>query len=206
MTTTRDQILQTLLDNPRSTIKNLADSVNINAISVRHHLASLQAESLVSFEEERHGVGRPRLVYSLTEKGTEVFPSNYLQFTDRLLGQLHKTLSSEEVEALFVNMAHKQVEELKPEFEYLTNSEEKIEYLVKVLSEEGHSTTWTKQEDGSYLIKIANCPYIHISKSHPVICNYDRELFNEILDMDVEKVSSICFGDQSCSYRVEEKA
>jgi len=206
MTTTRDQILQTLLDNPRSTIKSLADSVNINAISVRHHLASLQAENLVSFEEERHGVGRPRLVYSLTEKGTEVFPSNYLQLADRLLDQLHETLSSEEVKALFVNMAHKQVQGLRPEFEKLTSSEEKIEYLVKVLSEGGHSTTWAKQEDGSYLIKIANCPYIHISKAHPVICNYDRELFNEILDMEVEKVSSICFGDHSCSYRVEEKA
>jgi predicted ArsR family transcriptional regulator len=51
MKSTRDHILQTLLRQPRTTINELAETVGINPISVRHHLTNLQVEGLVSTEE-----------------------------------------------------------------------------------------------------------------------------------------------------------
>ncbi len=65
MTSTRERVLQTLLTSPRSAINDLALAVGINGISVRHHLTNLQADGLVTYEEERHGVGRPLMVYLL---------------------------------------------------------------------------------------------------------------------------------------------
>jgi len=74
MKSTRERILQTLLVNPHSTISDLAEAVKINNISVRHHLINLLAEGYIVAEEERHGVGRPRLVYSLSQAGQENSP------------------------------------------------------------------------------------------------------------------------------------
>ena len=71
MKSTKDKILQTLLRKPKITINELAEAVGINPISVRHHLTNLQMEGLIAADEERHGVGRPRLVYSLTERPTQ---------------------------------------------------------------------------------------------------------------------------------------
>jgi len=88
MKSTREKVLQTLITNPQSTIVDIAKSVGINAISVRHHITSLQADGLVNAEEERHGVGRPRLVYSLSESGQENFPKRYLRLTNHLLEQM----------------------------------------------------------------------------------------------------------------------
>ena len=88
MKSTKDKILQTLLRKPKITINALAEAVGINAISVRHHLTNLQMEGLIAADEERHGVGRPRLVYSLTEDGMERFPTKYLRLTTRLLAQM----------------------------------------------------------------------------------------------------------------------
>src|SRR5664279_2793108 len=88
MKSTRDRIMQTLLRQPRTTINQLAVAVGINPISVRHHLTNLQVEGLVATEEERHGVGRPRLVYYLTEAGLEKFPTRYLRLTNHLLSQM----------------------------------------------------------------------------------------------------------------------
>ena len=79
MKSTREKILRTLLAFPGSTINDLAEAVGINGISIRHHLTSLEADDLVVSSEERHGVGRPRLVYSLTDAGIEEFPSSYLR-------------------------------------------------------------------------------------------------------------------------------
>src|SRR5512140_2845152 len=119
MKSTRERILQTLLNHPRSTINELADAVGINAISVRHHLTSLQADGLVVYEEERHGVGRPRLVYFLTEQGLERFPTNYLRLTTRLLDELKESLPEPMVSKLFANMANDLAARYTDQIQYL---------------------------------------------------------------------------------------
>jgi predicted ArsR family transcriptional regulator len=101
MKSTKDKILQTLLRRPKITINELAESVGINPISVRHHLTNLQMEGLIAADEERHGVGRPRLVYSLTEDGMERFPTKYLRLTTRLLAQMKETMPAPMVSKLF---------------------------------------------------------------------------------------------------------
>ena len=83
MSGTREKVLRTLLTHPRSTINELAEAVGISPISVRHHITSLQAENLVASEDEIHGVGRPRQVFSLTEAGVEQFPTRYIRLTMR---------------------------------------------------------------------------------------------------------------------------
>ena len=100
MATTRDLVLKTLLTRQRCTINELADAVGINPISVRHHVTKLEAGGLVNSEEERHGVGRPRRLYFLTEKGMEQFPTRYLRLTVRLLAQMKESLPEPMVNAV----------------------------------------------------------------------------------------------------------
>src|SRR5512139_1732821 len=105
MSSTHDRVLQALLTHPRITIDELADEVGINPISIRHHIASLQAEGLVATDEERHGVGRPRYVFSLTEAGVEKFPTRYVRLMVRLLEQLKETMPSAMINQIFTQMA-----------------------------------------------------------------------------------------------------
>lgn len=138
MKSTRDRILQTLLTNPRSTIIDLADAVGINAISVRHHLSSLEAEDLVTSEEERHGVGRPRLVYFLTEKGLERFPTHYLRLTNRLLDQMKESLPEPLITDIFESMASGLAVNAAQRGQNL-DMEQKLDLIKDLLSQEGFS-------------------------------------------------------------------
>ncbi len=95
MRSTRDKILEILQTKRKATINDLAKVVGINGISVRHHLINLQEEGLIYAEEERHGVGRPRFVYRLTDQGLEKFPSNYQKFTRYMLTELKNMLTIE---------------------------------------------------------------------------------------------------------------
>jgi len=85
---TRDVILRTLRSRGKCAVKELADAARISPVSVRHHLSNLQAEGLVEIEEIRHGVGRPRQVFSLTDRAMDLFPSRYFSLTHRLLGEI----------------------------------------------------------------------------------------------------------------------
>jgi predicted ArsR family transcriptional regulator len=180
MTSTRERILQTLLTSPRSAINDLALAVGINGISVRHHLTNLQADGLVTYEEERHGVGRPRLVYLLTEKGLEHFPTRYLRLTNSLLDQMR---DSNIIQTLSIN--------------------EKLDLIKQLLSQEGFSIEWEKQGN-QFLIHEITCPYYHIGKSHPEVCKVDQTLISTVLSIPVEKISCVLRGDTHCTYVIEE--
>lgn len=201
MKSTRERILQTLLNNPRSSINELADSVGINAISVRHHLTNLQADALVAAEEERHGVGRPRLVYFLTEKGLERFPTRYLTLTNRLLSQIKETLPAATVKQLFTQMAQQLANEYASKIRPLP-LEQKLEMIKELLSNEGFNIEWDKKDADTYQIHEVSCPYIQVGQNHPEVCVVDQTLISAMLSIPVEKIGCVLRGDRYCTYLI----
>ena len=200
MKSTREKILRTLLSNPESTINELAEAVGINGISIRHHLTSLEADDLVVSSEERHGVGRPRLIYSLTDKGVEKFPSGYLRLTKRLISALKENLSSPEMAALFGSIgseiAQNYTEELNGK-----STKERIKILKKVMTSEGYIVEYDENKH-DYLLTSLTCPYNQIISEFPELCNIDFQLISEFLSTTVEINTCVLNGDNYCSYKI----
>ncbi len=202
MTTTRDNVLRTLLTRQRCTINQLAEAVGINPISVRHHVTKLEAEGFVTSVEERHGVGRPRRVYFLTENGMEQFPTRYLRLTVRLLEQLKETLPAPMVDTLFAQLANDLVADYTSNLQLDGISmEERLDIVQDLLKGEGFTMEWDLQEDG-YHIREVNCPYYHVGQNHPEVCAVDQTLISNMLNVPVEKVKCILDGDSFCTYIV----
>ena len=204
MKSTRDRILHTLLKKPSSTINELAEAVGINPISVRHHLTNLQVEGLVNADEERHGVGRPRLIYSLTEHGMEKFPTRYLRLTSRLLDQLKSALPEPMVSKLFAEMATSMASEYFEQMQGLS-MEERLELISELLAEEGFTVEWEKIND-QYRIHEITCPYLQIGQSHPEVCTVDQTIISKMLAVPAEKVQCILDGSAHCTYVVQPAA
>ncbi len=195
---TRDRVLQTLLNRQRCTINEIAEAVDINPISVRHHITRLEAEGLVDSEEERHGVGRPRRVYFLTEDGFERFPSRYLRLTLRLLDQLKGSLSSQVVSQLFAQMAEDVAAEHQAQLTDLS-LEERLNLVVDLLRAEGFNVKWEKGNQ-EYIIREIGCPYYHVGQNHPEVCSVDQTLISKLLSVPAEKVQCLLHGDAHCTY------
>jgi predicted ArsR family transcriptional regulator len=202
MSSTRDKILETILNNQRVTIVELADSVGINPISVRHHIVKLEADGLVSSEDERHGVGLPRRYYFLSEDGMESFPTCYLTLTCRLLEKIKTTLPEDTVNALFTQlgneMAHKAIAEI--DLGGLT-MEERLDLLAGCLEDEGFNVTWERKDD-QYHIRELSCPYYQVGMNHPEVCSVDKAMISNFLDVPATRVNCILDGDTHCTYVV----
>ena len=201
MKSTRDRILQTLLNHPSATISDLAEAVDINTISVRHHLTNLQAEGLIQAVEERHGVGRPRLVYSLTETGLERFPTRYMNLTNRLLEQLKSSLGPNEINNLFIRMAKSLAEQHVDRIKKLP-IEGRLDALRKSLGDEGFMIEWQKIGE-EYRITETSCPFYHVGQSHPEVCIMDQTLISTLLSIPTEKVECVLNGDAHCTYVIK---
>jgi DeoR family suf operon transcriptional repressor len=204
MTSTRDRILKNLLRKPRSTIVELAEAVDINPISVRHHLSSLQAAGLVAGEEERHGVGRPRLVYFLTENGMELFPTRYLRLTSRLLDQLKGSMPEALVSKLFAQMADGLAQEYQDQMQGL-RIEDRLDLVKTLLADEGFTIEWERTGD-QYQIHEINCPYYQIGINHPEVCTVDQTLISKMLAVPTAKIQCILTGDSHCTYVIQTDA
>jgi DeoR family transcriptional regulator, suf operon transcriptional repressor len=204
MKSTRDKILQTLLKKPRSTINDLAEAVGINPISVRHHLGNLEKEGLVEGQEERHGVGRPRLVYVLTDEGMERFPTRYMRLTTRLIAQMKETIPGPMVSRLFGQIAEDLASEYADDIKGLS-MEERLDFVKDLLAEEGFTVEWEKK-DNQYQIHEISCPYYQIGVAHPEVCTVDQTLISKMLALPVSKVQCILNGAAHCTYVVQPAA
>lgn len=200
---TRKRVLRSLLLSQSRTVNDLAEAVDINPISVRHHVTKLEAEGLIQSEEERHGVGRPRLVYSLTSKGMEQFPQRYLQLTLRLLEHLKTNLSEKGLTEIFQELAEGITSELTQDIDLEDLSlEERLHLLQKVLTAEGYVVK-LQEEDGNFYLVEASCPYHHIGEDFPEICILDQELIAHFTATTTKRIECILDGDKQCKYLIE---
>jgi len=200
MNKTRDRILEILLKRQRSTINELADLVEINPISVRHHISKLEAQGKVTSEEEIHGVGRPRRVYFLTNQGMEQFPHRYLTLSIRLLEQLKETLPSATVKKLFKEIATEMVNDHTAQLDLSKlDLSERVAIISQLLQNEGFTIEVDVQDQG-YQIKETSCPYMHVGAEHPEICLVDETIIERVLAVDIQKTHCVLDGDPYCAY------
>lgn len=197
---TRETILKTLRARGKCSVNGLAEASGVSPVSVRHHLANLQAENLVAVEFERHGVGRPRQLFSLTESGLDLFPSRYVRLTNRLLDELKESAPPETVEALFSGVASSMAENLAARLAGLPLTE-RLARMVELLSEEGFEAE-VEHSDRRVVIRELSCPYFRIGRKHPEVCTVDQAFIASALALPVERVSCLLHGADSCTFEV----
>jgi DeoR family suf operon transcriptional repressor len=197
---TRDIILRTLKTRGKCTVVALAEASRVSPVSVRHHLANLQAESLVAVVDERHGVGRPRQLFSLTESGLDLFPSRYVRLTNRLLDEIKESIPAGKVEQLFSGVASTMAADVARRLEGLP-LEQRLERMVELLAEEGFDAQIERQ-GGRILIREVSCPYFRIGRMHPEVCTVDQAFIATALSLPVERVTCQLQGADTCTFAV----
>lgn len=198
MSSTHDEILRTIRAQGRVTVAELAEHTAISPMAVRHHLSTLVAEGLVKSSEVRQGVGRPHLIYALSEAGQERFPARYARLSERLLDELESTLPPHALEEMFTRMAEGMVAEYAARLEGKT-TEEKMALLMELLGTEGFLAHWNRTGETISLTEYS-CPYLRIGQRHPEVCAIDQTVIQQVLNANVEKTTCVLDGADRCVF------
>ncbi len=200
MSGTKELILSLLKSKGPTSIAELAAELGVTPVSIRHHLSSLLAEGLIAGEEVRHRVGRPHLVYSLTDAGQEHFPARYVRLSRRLLDELKATLEPDQIGAMFTRMATGIVADNADRLEG-KSLEQKMALLVELLGEEGFMAAWNVVGERLELTEY-HCPYLRIGQRHPEVCRIDHTLISQVLELPVERNACLLDGDDHCTFTI----
>jgi len=199
MQATRQQILDYLRQHARATVKDLDAHLSLTSTGVRQHLTVLEREGLVEAHEERGHVGRPALVYRLTEQGDALYPKAYDQLAITLLEEV-RAGGGAQLQSLVRRAATRFAE---PYRERVASRPlpERVREATEIIRERGFLADCRQDGDG-WLIEQYTCPFPRVAKQNSCVCALDVEFVRQLVGEDARLSTSLLRGDHACTFRV----
>lgn len=197
----RSAIIDLLKVNGAMSVEQLAGELEVSKVCVRRHLSLLESDGLVVFEEERHERGRPRFIYSLTEKARCLFPQIYDEFAQEVLSQLQRNFGDEALRCVLRARA----DELIKQFEQKLRGQsfdERVKSLVKAINAKGYLADARRMKDGSYRLRQRNCPTESVAVAYSQICEEELRVYREALGCEIVRECRIADGERTCEFRI----
>jgi len=212
METTRQTILN-ILRRRNATVEDLTKELSLAPATVRRHLDILSRDGHVNTTQERRKTGRPHYVYSLSEKGEDLFPKHYVRITNRLIEEI-VALSPDETngrsgvelaDLVFEKMAQRMAQKIGPRI-HGSCLNERIRATTEALADEGIVFDVEKR-DGDYLLIGHGCPCPRVVPQNGHACAHDQRLLSLLLAADVIYVAPEAIEREGyCAYQVRERA
>ena len=200
MQSTRQEILAILKEERQATVEDLAQRLELTPMTIRHHLNVLQAQNLVEASKVRRSkkVGRPRLVYTLTDAADDLFPQSYGELARHLVSEVKETVGVEEAEEIFRRVADRVAKDA-PAAVPGQSFEERLAQVIDFMEEQGFISRWERSDEG-YVITNINCPYRIVSRDHEEVCIMDTEILTQLLGVVPQRMTSMQEGESSCRF------
>lgn len=200
----RREILKLLKRHGPLPVEDLAEALAITVSGARQHLAGLEKDGVVTYQRIRHGPGRPRHLYELTEEGDALFPRRYPELTNELLGYVQE-LDPSLLDQLFVRRAQRRVRAAQERMLGRSLSE-KVRELARILDEEGYYAELQELDDGRFLLIERNCLVKDIATRYAQACTSELNFVRRVLpEADVTRTTHVLNNQPCCAYDIRPK-
>jgi predicted ArsR family transcriptional regulator len=201
MQSTRQHILEYLQRQGRATVKELGKLLGLTSTGIRQHLTVLERDGLVDTREERGRVGRPTLVYSLTEKADALFPKTYDALASTLLEEIRSSQGNERLHEILHNVAERMA---APYVERLEGKPlpERVAAAAQIMEEQGCMVSLREADGDEYYIDEFTCPTPKVAQQDRSVCALHVDFVHLLTGGDTRLTQSLLRGERACSYRV----
>lgn len=186
-------------------ISEVAGRLGVTTEGARFHLLKLEKEGLVESQAEAKGRGRPKQIWSLTEKGNTRFPDTHADLTVNLISMMRETLGEDALQQVIGNHENRMRSRYSSEMDALPGLESKIAKLADIRTRDGYMAEYEKDEEGFLFIE-NHCPICSAAKACQNFCRAELNIFRYVLgdDVQIERVQHIVAGERRCAYRITE--
>ena len=201
MQSTRQHILEYLQRQGRATVKELGSLLGLTSTGIRQHLTVLERDGLVDAREERGRVGRPTLVYSLTEKADALFPKTYDALATVLLEEIRCSQGNERLHDLLHKVAERMA---APYVERIEGRPlpERVRETARIMEEQGCLVEVREADDGEYYIDEFTCPFPKVAQQDRSVCALHVDFVRVLTGGDTRLTQSLLRGERACCYRI----
>jgi predicted ArsR family transcriptional regulator len=151
---------------------------------------------------QRHEIGRPAYVYSLTERAEEQ-SAHYPRLVNRMVRRLAALPEAQPLLARVFDGVADDVAGVYRAQVTGTTVEERVAETSAALKDEGIVDHWRKDADGYHLMNTI-CPYRRAAEASDAPCHADHRVVELLVRAPVEQVSRIVDGQHVCEYLVRD--
>jgi predicted ArsR family transcriptional regulator len=182
----------------------LARRLKVTVVAARQQLGRLLEKGLVTFEDRREGVGRPKRVWSLTDAGNARFPDSHAAMTVDLIQTISAAFGPEGLDRVIAERESATLRIYAACVRTGRSLAERAKLLAEQRAEEGYMAEVKRHADGSLLLVENHCPICVAAKTCQGFCRSELNLFRDVLGPDarVEREEHILAGARRCAYRI----
>lgn len=196
---TKDAIIKLLKKRGQMSVDDLRRELRLTPMAIRQHLRSLERKGLVEYVEEKQSIGRPTFLYRLIDKANDLFPKPYRNFIINTFKDIEKNEGRSMIDNIFRWRKERLLKEREEALADKKSLYDKVHTLKDILESEGYLAD-IEEIDSSYRLKQFNCPTSEIGLDFKEACNYELELYKNLLRKNVTRTQCMAEGNNSCTY------
>ncbi|HEY5628928.1 MAG TPA: hypothetical protein VIR16_05400 [Candidatus Limnocylindrales bacterium] len=183
----------------------IAAAIGASRSGVAQQLRALEVAGLVSRTAVRHGVGRPRHLYDVTDDAQGLFPSNYEGLASGLIAAIVELGGDELLDDVMAARSRQAGAALRDGLAAALPPDatliDRVRELARLQDQLGYLAE-AQVDDGAIRLVQHNCAVHDIAKANGSACRAELSMFRDLLGPGVERECHILDGDRCCTYRV----
>jgi predicted ArsR family transcriptional regulator len=183
-------------------VDELAEGLAITKNAVRQHLVTLERDGLVEMRGTLPTGGRPRELYTLTDKGRELFPRQYSWFAELLVGLLKEQLGSPRLKEKLYALGQRVGQSLASQSVAGASRAERAEQLAAAMAEIGYQARHLPGSRTDQTIEAKNCVFHRLAERHPEVCQFDLGLMGAFAQTTVAHEECMVRGGSVCRFKL----
>jgi predicted ArsR family transcriptional regulator len=196
----RMRIVQALKKTQGLCVNQLGEQLKLSYMGVKQHCAELQRQGYVDTWRRPKPVGRPEMIYRLTPKAQEFFPSSSNASTVEILKAANRLYGAAAAEKLLYSLYTSKAEEYMSKLHGTTVSELAGE-LAKIRDKEGYLSQLI--DEGGLVLTEYQSPVADLLEAVPIVRRLEREMMERVLGVKVTRDEEVASGLYRCRFVIE---
>lgn len=166
------------------TVRELAGELGMSYMGAKQICLDLEKDGFLQTFRRHHGVGRPEILYSLTEKAQALFPQADNAVVLSLLDQARKLFGAGAPEKLLFLHYQKLTEGYVSKLEETADPHDRVRKFAKIRDQEGYIANVL--EDPIRIVE-RHHPLQGVLDTYPEIAAMEKDMFQKVLRQPVTR-------------------
>jgi len=197
--TQRLEILNSLKRTRGMSVNELVGKMKMSYMGIKQHCLTLHRDGYLDTWRRPQKMGRPEMVYRLTRRTHDLFPTDSNQFTLELLKSIQEIYGPNAPEKLLYNVFEKKTAALRAKVKGETVAE-RAKWLARVRDGEGYMAQFTTSGEGGPHILECHSPIMNLIEQYPIIARLEQDMFEALLGTRVRREMLRNSGLYECAF------
>src|SRR6478672_1274188 len=185
--TQRLEILNSLKRSKGMSVNELVRKMKMSYMGIKQHCLTLQRDGYLDTWRRPQKMGRPEMVYRLTRRSHDLFPTDSNRLTLELLRSAQDIYGRNAPEKLLYNVFERKIANTKQKVKGDTVAD-RAKWLARLRDAEGYMSGFTtdEKEGGPHILE-CHSPIMNLIDRYPIIGRLEQEMFEKALKNPVRR-------------------